>query len=71
MPAVHGVMGCGQKSFCVAVPPAPVLVPSQRTLAPSVMSVRSVANDMGDDEMITGAVHRSHGIYLTGEENLS
>ena len=32
----------------VAVPPAPVRVPSQRPLAPSVASVTSVANDKGD-----------------------
>ena len=55
----------------VAVSPAPVWVPSQRTLAPSVASVTSVANDKGDSEMILGAVHRSPGICLTAEENLS
>ena len=45
-PVVHGVMGCGQKklSVSVAVPPAPIRVPSQRPLAPSVASVTSVAN---------------------------
>ena len=36
----------------VAVPPAPVRVPSHRLLAPSVASVTSVANDKGDNEMI-------------------
>ena len=36
----------------MAVPPAPVRVPSQRSLAPSVASV---ANDKGDNEMILGA----------------
>ena len=56
-------------SFSVAVPPAPVRVPSQRPLAPSVSSVKSVANDKGDNEMILGAVHRSPGICLTAEEN--
>ena len=49
-------------SVSVAVPPAPVLVPSQRPFAPSVASVTSVANDKGDNEMILGAVHRSPGI---------
>ena len=44
-----------------AVPPAPVRVPSQRPLAPSVESVTSVANVKGDNEMILGAVHRSPG----------
>ena len=33
----------------VAVPPAPVRVPSQRPLAPSVASVTSVANDDADN----------------------
>ena len=51
------------------MPPAPVQVPSQRSLAPSVASVTSVANDKGDNEMILGAVHRSPGICLTAEEN--
>ena len=55
--------------FSVAVPPAPVRVPSQRPLAPSVASVTSVANDKGDNEMILGAVHRFPGICLTAEEN--
>ena len=55
-------------SVSVAVPPAPVRVPSQRPLSPSVASVTSVANDKGDNEMILGAVHRSPGIFLTAEE---
>ena len=46
-------------SVCVAVLPAPVRVPSQRPLAPSVASVTSVAIDKGDNEMVLGAVHRS------------
>jgi hypothetical protein len=50
------------------MPPAPVRVPAQSPLAPSVTSVTSVANDKGDNEMIPGAVHRSPGIYLTAEE---
>ena len=53
----------------MAVPAAPVRVPSQRPLAPSVASVMSVANDKGDKALILGAVHRSPGIYLTAEEN--
>ena len=53
----------------MAVPPAPVQVPTQRPLAPRVASVTSVANDMGDNEIIPGAVHRSPGIYLTAEGN--
>ena len=53
----------------VAVPPAPVRVPSQRPLAPSFVSVTSVTNDKGDNEIILGAVHRSPGIVLTAEKN--
>ena len=64
-------MGCGQKklSVSVAVPPAPVRVPSQRLLAPSVTSVTSVAIDKGDNKTVLGAVHRSPGSCLTAEEN--
>ena len=51
----------------MTVPPAPVRVPNQKPLAPSVASVTSVANDEGDNELILGAVHRSPG--LTAEEN--
>ena len=51
----------------MAVPPAPVRVPSQSPPAPSVASVMSVVNDKGN-EMILGAVHRSPGI---AEDNLS
>ena len=53
----------------VAVPPAPVQIPSQSPLALSVASVTSVSNDKGDNEIILGAVHRPPGIYLTAEEN--
>ena len=53
----------------VAVPQAPVWVPSQRPFAPSVTSVKSVANDKGDNEMILGFVHTSPAICLTAEEN--
>ena len=56
-PAVHGA----KLEASVAVPPAPVRVPGQRPLAPSVISVSSVANDNGDNEMIPGTVHRSPG----------
>ena len=44
--------GLRSKKFqtSVAVPPAPVWVPSQRPLAPSLASVTSVANDKGDDD---------------------
>ena len=52
-----------------AVPPAPVRVPSQKPLAPSVASVMSVANDKDDNAIILGAVHRFPGICLTAEEN--
>ena len=53
----------------MAVPPAPVRVPSQMPLVPSVASVKSVANHKDDNEMILGAVYRSTGIFLTAEEN--
>ena len=56
-------MGYGKKDLVsVAVPPAPVRVSSQRPIAPSVVSVRSVANDKDDNEMTLGAMHRSPGI---------
>ena len=51
----------------MAVPSAPVRVPSQRPLVPSVMSV---ANDKAGNEMIPGAVDTSPGISLAAEENL-
>ena len=53
----------------VTVPSAPIRAPSQWSLAPSVTSLTSVANDKGDNEMISGAVHRSPGNYITAEEN--
>ena len=65
-PWSHGLQS---KKLLVSVPPAPVRVPSQRSLAPSVKSVTSVTNDKGDNEVILGAVYRSPGIYLTAKEN--
>ena len=65
-------MGCDQKnlSVSVAVTPAPVRVPSQRPLSPSVASVTTVANDKGvNEKMILRAVHISPDICLTAEEN--
>ena len=60
-------MDCGLKFYdSVAVLPAPVRVPSQKPLAPSITSV---ANDKGDNEMIPVVVHISPGICLTAEEN--
>ena len=52
----------------VAVPPAPVWVPSQWLLASSVTSVTSV-NDKGDSNMIPRTVHRSPDICLTADKN--
>ena len=65
-------MGCGQikLSVSVAVPTAPVRIPSQRPLDPRVASATSVANDKGDNEIILGAVYRSPDICLIAEENL-
>ena len=56
---VHGAMGAAAKKSqtSVAVPPAPVWVPSQMPLTPSVALVTSVANDKGDRP-----VDRSPGI---------
>ena len=53
----------------MAVPPAPVRVPSQRPLAPSIASVALVPNDKSDNEMIQGAVRRSPSICVTAKEN--
>ena len=53
----------------MALPPVPVRYPSQRSPAPNVTSVMSVANDKGDNEMIAGDVHRSSGICLIAEED--
>ena len=52
----------------MAVPPVPVWVPSQCSVAPSVTSV---GNDKGVYEMMSGAVHRPPDIYLTAKENPS
>ena len=48
----------------MAVPSAPVRIPSQRPLGLSVTSVTSVANDKSDNELILGAVHRSPALQL-------
>ena len=53
----------------MAVPPAPVRVPSQRPIALSVTSVTSVDNDKSDNEIILGALHRSPDICLTAGQN--
>ena len=47
----------------MAVPPAPVQVPGQKSFALSDTSVRSVAN-----QIIQGAVQRSPGIRPMAEE---
>ena len=54
----------------VTVLPAPVWVPYQWPLSPSVTSVTLSANDKGDNEMKPGAVHRYPGIYLMAEETV-
>ena len=51
----------------MVVPPAPVCVPSQRPLAPSVVSVTSITNDKGDNEMIT---ELCTDLLAFGEENV-
>ena len=57
-------------SVSVVVPPAPVRVPSQRPLIPSVASVTSVANDKGDNEMILRTVRRTPVIALSPRKPL-
>ena len=52
----------------MAVPPAPVRVPGQRPLAPSVTSVTSVANDKTDNEVTSEAEYRFPGTRLTAED---
>ena len=61
-------MDGGQKELLVSVV-VPVRDPSQRPPAPNVESVKSVANDEGDKEMIPEAVYRSPGIFLMADEN--
>ena len=54
----------------MAVPTAPVQVPSQRPLTTRVAAVTSViSNDKGDNDIIPGEVNRSPGVYLKAEEN--
>jgi hypothetical protein len=62
-------VGKKKLSVSVAVPPSPVRVPTQKSLAPSVASDTLVANDKGDAKIILGSVIRSAGICLTVEEN--
>ena len=52
----------------VAVLPAPVRVTIHYYLPRVSRQSRLSANDKGNNEMIPGAVHRSHGIYLTAEK---
>ena len=53
------------------VPQAPIPVPNQDHFPRVPRQSRLSANDNGDNEMISGAVHRSPSIYRTAEENLS
>ena len=59
IPAVHEAMGWGQKSFKLVLRCHQLLF---GFLAIGHLSVRSVANDRGDNEMMPGTVHRSPGI---------
>ena len=47
-------MGCSQKKLqaSMAMPAAPVLVPSQNPVAPSVTTVTSAVNGKGDNEIM-------------------
>ena len=63
-------MDCGKKiNKSASWAGLPALVRVLRPLAPSVASFTSVANDKGDNEMISGAVHRSPGICFTAGQN--
>ena len=61
-------MDCAKEKLLanVAVPPAPVRVPSQRPLAPSVAPVLFLANDTG--ERLGPFVHGAMG---SGQKSLS
>ena len=66
-------MGCGQKSLKLVWRYYQLL---SRFLANGHLhrvsrQLRLSADDKGENEMIQGALHRSPGIYLTAEENLS
>ena len=64
-------MDCGQKSFklvCRCYQFLPEFLVEGHLLRVSRQS-RLLANDKSDNEMISGAVHRSPGIYHTTEEN--
>ena len=56
-------------SVSVAVPPAPVRVPSQRPLARVSRQSHMSTNDKGDNEMIQGIVHRSPGKPQIGDSD--
>ena len=66
-------MDCGQKSFKLVWRCHQLLSGflAKDHLPRVVASVTSVANDKGDNEVILRAVHRSPGICLTAEENIS
>ena len=68
---VHGVMGCGQKSFKLLWRCHKLLSEFKANgYLPRVSrQSRLSANDKDDYEMIPGSVHRSTGIYLTAEKN--
>ena len=55
----------------MAVPKAPVWVPSNDHLSRASRQSSLSSNDKGDNEVKLGATHRSPVIYLTSEENLS
>ena len=57
-------------SVSVAVPPAPIRVPSERPLARVSRQSRRWIIYKSDNEMILGTGHRSPAICLTVEQNL-
>ena len=53
----------------MAVPPAPVEIPTQWSLALMLHQSHLLANDKDSIDVELGAVHRSPGIYITAEGN--
>jgi hypothetical protein len=71
IPAVHGVMGCGQKSFKLVWGSHQLLSGflANGNLPRLSRQSRLSANHKGDNEIIPGAVHRPPSICLKAEKN--
>ena len=68
--AVHGAMGCGQKKSFKVVWRSHQLLSGILANGHLLRMLCLSANDKGDNKMISEAVYRSPGIYLTVEKNL-